>query len=124
MAAPLIITPRVEDEIGILEVSGGLMLGPSLSGLRNSARQLLDGHKLKGLIVDAHAVKQTDSAGLGELTVVYTITTKKNCPLRLVGVRPELRKVLELTRLDGLMPIAEDLETAKREMKKTPVKRA
>jgi anti-anti-sigma factor len=103
MPSLLTVTPRVEDEIGILELSGQLTLGPSLVGLRNTARQLMERHKLKGLVLQVGGVTQTDSSGLGELTVVYTIAKKKGCPLRLTNVRPELRKLLEMTRLDGLL---------------------
>jgi len=120
----LTVTKRVEDDIGILELSGALTLGPSLVGLRNNARQLIEGHKLHGLIVQVGAVTQIDSSGLGELTVVYSFATKRGCPLRLVNVKPELRKMLELTRLDGLLPSAGDISAAKNEMRKNSAKRA
>jgi anti-sigma B factor antagonist len=115
---PLTVTKRVEDDIGILELTGALTLGPSLVGLRNNARQLVESQKLHGLIVQVGAVTQIDSSGLGELTVVYSFATKKGCPLRLVNVKPELRKMLELTRLDGLLPSTADISSAKNEMKK------
>jgi anti-anti-sigma factor len=121
---PLTVTQRVEDDIGILELSGALTLGPSLTELRNKARQMLEGNSLKGVIVHAGAVTQTDSSGLGELTVVYTLATKKGCALRLVNVKPELRKILQLTRLDGLLPSAADIASAKSEMRKTTAKMA
>ncbi len=120
----LTVTKRVEDDIGSLELSGALTLGPSLVGLRNNARQLIEGHKLHGLIVQVGAVTQIDSSGLGELTVVYSFATKRGCPLRLVNVKPELRKMLELTRLDGLLPSAGDISAAKNEMRKNSAKRA
>jgi anti-anti-sigma factor len=115
---PLTVTQRVEDDIGILELSGTLTLGPSLAGLRTTARQLIQSQKLRGLIVQVGAVTQTDSSGLGELTVVYTLATQKGCPLRLVNVRPELHKLLELTRIDGLLTTSGDLASAKSEMRK------
>ena len=115
---PLSVAQRIEDEIGILELSGPLTLGPSLVELRNNARQLIDGQRLRGVIIQVGAVTQTDSSGLGELTVVYTLATKKGYPLRLVNVRPELRKILELTRLDVLLPSASDLSSAKMEIRK------
>jgi anti-anti-sigma factor len=115
---PLTITQRVEDEIGVLELSGPMTLGPGLVEVRNKARQLLDTQNVKGLIVDVGAVTQTDSSGLGEFTVIYSLVTKKGYPLRLVRVKPELRKILELTRLDGLLPTTADVSSAKAEMRK------
>ena len=58
-----------------------------------------------------------DSAGLGELTVVYSLCTRKNCALILVGVPNQLRQMLDLTRLDALLPSAADIEAAKRIVK-------
>ena len=116
---PLTITSRLEDDFGILELSGNLALGPSLVGLRNNARQLLEAQKLNGLVVNVAGVTQTDSSGLGELTVVYTWARKRNCQIRLVNVRPELRRMLELTRLDGILPSAPDLSAAKNEMRRS-----
>ncbi len=120
----LTIAERLEDDIGYLELSGQLTLGPALAELRSKARKLIEGNKLKGLIVQVGAVTQTDSSGLGELTIIYTLATKKSCPLRLVNVQPDLRKILELTHLDGLLPSAEDVATARSEMKKGSFKTA
>jgi anti-anti-sigma factor len=114
----LTISQRLEDDIGVLEISGPLTLGPSLAELRTNARQLIESNNLKGLVLHVGSVTRTDSSGLGELTVVYTLSSKKRCPVRLVGVRPELRKMLELTRLDGLLPVAPDIAAAKAEFRR------
>jgi hypothetical protein len=42
---------------------------------------------------------------------------KQGCPIRLVEVTSHLRKMLEMTRLDALLPSAKDVATAKEEMK-------
>ena len=115
---PLTVAPRVEEDIAILELSGTLTTGPWLVEVRNKARQLMDGQKLKGLIVHVGAVTKTDTSGLGELTAVYSLASKQGCPIRLVCVRPDLRKVLELTRLDGILPSAIDIAAAKRDLKR------
>lgn len=123
MAAPITIKQRVEDGVGILELSGTLTLGPSLVNVRNTARQVL-GANVQGLIVELAAVRQMDSSGLSELTVVYTLAMLKRCPLRLVNANADLRKILAVTRLDGILPVAADLETAKTEIKKNSTRRA
>lgn len=114
---PLTITSRTEDQIGVLELSGTLKLGPTLHELRNKARELVEGKKVKGLIVEVSEITQTDSSGLGELTAVYSVASKKHCPMRLVGVSPELRKLLTFTRLDGVLPSSPDIASAKRDFK-------
>jgi anti-anti-sigma factor len=114
----------MEENVGILELSGALTLGPSVMALRKDARQLIKANTLAGLIVDMGAVTQTDSSGLGELTLVYTLAAMNHCPLRLVKVRPDLQKMLAITRLDGILPMAEDVESAKSELIKMRSKQA
>ncbi len=113
----LSIKSHVEDDFGILELAGQLTLGPGLSILRDDARKVLGTKKLSGLILHVSQVTQADSAGLGELTLVYTLASKRGCPIRLVQVTPHLRKMLEVTHLDGLLPATEDIGMAKAEMK-------
>jgi len=111
------IKSRVEDGFAILDLAGQLTLGPGLPSLRDGARKILSGNKPAGLILRVCDITQLDSAGLGELTVVYTLATKRGCPLRLVEVSPALRKMLEVTRLDGLLPSAANVSQAKAEMR-------
>ena len=113
---PLTISVRVEDSFAILDLSGGLTLSPSLSTLREVARNALQRNKIDGIILCVSQITATDSAGIGELTIVYTISMKRSCPIVLVGVSPSLGKMLELTRLDGILPSAGDIASAKRLM--------
>jgi anti-anti-sigma factor len=114
----LSVNSWTEDDFAILDIGGTLTLGPSLSALREAARQLLTSTaKPAGMIVRVAGVTATDSSGLGELTVIYTLATRRGCPIRLVEVSSNLNKMLELTRLDGLLPTSTDVAHAKAEMK-------
>lgn len=115
MATPLSISSRLEDGLAVLDVAGDLTLGPSLTGLREAAKKALEAQKLRGMVLRVAGVTTTDSAGLGELTVVYTFASKRDCPLALVGVTPSLRKMLEMTHLDALLPSAADVSSAKKQ---------
>jgi anti-anti-sigma factor len=110
----LSVASRVENEIGILDLEGTLTLGPTLRSVRETARELLKGSKLNGLIVTVADVTATDSAGLGELTVVYTFASRSSCKVALAGPNSKLGAMLEVTRLDGLLPMANDLAAAKK----------
>lgn len=114
---PLSISSRVEDNFAVLELAGALTLGPSLSSLRETARRTLDESKLSGMILRVADVTTTDSAGLGELTVVYTFASKRRCPIMLVEVSSTMRKMLEVTHLDALLPSAADVHSAKKQLK-------
>lgn len=111
---PLSVKPRIENEIAILELEGPLTLGPSLHALRDTARDVLAREGLRGVIVDVTHINATDSAGLGELTVVYTFSSRRQCRVMLAGASQALRTMLEVTHLDGLLPNALDLSAAKK----------
>jgi anti-sigma B factor antagonist len=112
----LTVTHRVEDGFGILHLVGSLTLGPSLNGLRESAKQLLAGAKLNGLILQVGEVTSVDSAGLGEMTVVYNFANRQRLGIRLVGSTQSLLKMLDMTRLEELLPPSKDMPSAKREL--------
>jgi anti-anti-sigma factor len=112
----LTVTQRVEEAFGILHLAGSLTLGPSLNALREAARQLLANGKLSGLILEVSEVTNVDSAGLGELTIVYNFANRQRLGIRLVGSTPALLKMLDTTRLEELLPPSKDLPSAKREL--------
>ncbi len=116
MKMALQVTSKTEESFGILNLTGSLTLGPSLGALREAALEVLSGGKLSGLILRVGEVTTVDSAGLGELTVVYTFASKQKCPIRLVEVNPSLHKILEMTRLDELLRAAADVASAKKQL--------
>ncbi len=114
----LTIDHHMDEEFAVFELEGSLTLGPSLVSLRNAAREMVCKPKITGIILDVGKITSVDSSGLGELTIVYSSANRHNCPMRLVGVNPNLKKMLEMTHLDGVLTSSGDLATAKRELKK------
>jgi anti-anti-sigma factor len=111
------VKTRSEDDFAVIELSGPLTLSPALSSLREAARKILGMPKVFGLIVHVAGVTIADSAGLGELTIVYTFASQRACPLRLVGATPGLRKMLEMTRLEDLFLPVDSVLIAKKQMR-------
>jgi anti-anti-sigma factor len=109
----LSITSRPDRNIQVLTVTGNLTLGPNLKSLQHAARAAIEATSPEALILDVSGLRYADSAGLGELTVVYSICSRKNCVVVLTGVPNQLRQMLDLTRLDELLPAASDIETAR-----------
>ena len=88
-------------------LSGGL--SPCLTGLPARIFYPLDlqhcqKRRVSGLRLHMARVNAIDSAGLGELTVVYTMASKHRCPILLITVSPSVRRMLELARLEDLLP--------------------
>lgn len=115
----LTIGRRTEEGVVILELEGALSLGPSLVSLRNAAREVLTTPQLGGLILDVHRITSVDSSGLGELTIVYSSTSRHGCRMILVGVSPSLHKMLQMTHLDAVLQSAADIPAAKKRIKES-----
>lgn len=113
---PLTVNSRIEEGFAVIELSGALTLGPHLPALRRTARELLERNPVSGLILQVSGLTATDSSGLGELTVMYSFASRRKCPILLVGVGPMLRGMLEMTHLDGLLPAAPDMASAKKQL--------
>jgi anti-anti-sigma factor len=110
----LSIASRLDRNVHVLTVTGNLTLGPKLKSLQQAARAAMEPNAPEALIIDVSGIRYADSAGLGELTVVYSICARKDCVVVLTGVPNQLRQMLDLTRLDELLPAAADLEAARR----------
>jgi anti-anti-sigma factor len=113
----LTVTSALEDNFAILQLTGSLTLSPSLGSLRQAAKDALSAKRLSGMILGVSGITMTDSSGVGELTVIYTMATRGGCPLMLADVPKGLRNILEMTRLDALLPSADGIEAAKQKLR-------
>lgn len=109
---PLAIESKSDGKVPVYTLKGPLTLGPTLGALSQRIRKELESAPA-GLVLDVSQVTIVDSAGLGELTMVYTLAARRNCAVVLAGVPTTLRHSLELTRLDLLLPSAADVAAAK-----------
>ena len=114
---PLTVESRLEDDIAILELAGSFTLGPALASFRTATQNLLGSAKLRGIVLVISGLTAVDSSGLGEFTFLYTSASRRGCALCIVGPNQLLRGMLEITRLDALLPEAPDLETAKNQLR-------
>ena len=91
-----------------------MTLGPTLSVLSQRIRKELETSPPIGIVLDVSQVTTVDSAGLGELTMVYTLAARRNCAVVLAGVNKSLQHSLDMTRLDQLLSAAPDVAAAKK----------
>lgn len=92
----------------LLEVAmrGRLTLGPRLSAAgRDIAARAAGG---VGVVLDLSGIEDVDSAGLGELVILYTVVSETRGRLCLLRPAGKIVKMLEMTRLTGLLPQFED----------------
>jgi len=64
------------------------------------------------LLVDMRRVNFLDSSGLGALVRAMTNSQKEGGQTKLLGAGPQVRKLLEMTKLDSVLENFTDMETA------------
>jgi anti-anti-sigma factor len=89
-----------------------LSIGPGLSVLSAQAKAVLASSSPSALILNLESIASIDSAGLGELMNVYTITAKQTCKLVVAAAAPQARNLLQFTQVDRLIPCFFDERTA------------
>ena len=57
--------------------------------------------------------EEVDSAGLGELVILHTVAGQHGCRIALVRPSLRFRRLLETTKLIGLLPPFDDAEAAR-----------
>jgi len=100
-----------DGHVTILTVEGDLVIGESESLFKRTVTRLLEEGKVH-LLVDMRKVGFLDSSGLGALVRAMTNAQKEGGNTKLLGAGPQVRKLLEMTRLDSVLENFTDLETA------------
>jgi anti-anti-sigma factor len=99
--ADFVVNTRAGDP-GVLVVSGELDIA-TVDQLATLARAALDS-AASVLVIDFSGVTFVDSTGLGALVRIRNEAERNGKRVDLVGVRREVRRVLELTGLSELFP--------------------
>lgn len=96
------VAERSPDRPGVLLVSGELDIA-TVDQLVGEARAALES-ATSVLRIDLAGVTFVDSTGLGALVRVRNEAEQQGRHVDLVGVRPEVRRVLDLTGLSEIFP--------------------
>ncbi len=108
---------RTHGNIQVIDVEGEMDLY-NADRLRAVFAKLVE-RKVKAFVVNLEKVTYIDSSGVGVLITIFSSTKQNRWPLRIAGVQSPVRKVLDLTRLSGYLPIAASVEEAVRGMEGT-----
>jgi len=107
-SAPMTIDIERHGEVCILRCKGRFVAGLDLEFIRKKLDDIKERNCSK-VLVDFQAVPVIGSAGLGFLVSVYTSIVKNSGGrFVLVGVVPKVSHVLELTRLNTVIPLEKD----------------
>lgn len=93
----------------ILHCEGDILVGRSLSALRNAVFCELD---QRSIVLDVGNVQRIDAGGLGMLVFLHTCTHGLGSELRLVRPSAQVAELLELTNLTSVFTIGPAAEAA------------
>ncbi|HKR25806.1 MAG TPA: STAS domain-containing protein [Acidobacteriaceae bacterium] len=94
----------LSDRAAIINLSGSMTARSPLKNLEMQIEETM-AQGVVHLILDVSNVDFVDSAGLGVLVHAYNKLRQKGGSLRLCGVQPRLRKILQTTHTDKLLPV-------------------
>ena len=105
------LTTREDGDITILTVTGDLVIGEAETTFKKTITRLLEEGRVN-LLIDLSAVGFLDSSGLGALVRALTQSQKEGGQAKLLNAGPQIRKLLQMTKLDSVFEIHDDMEAA------------
>jgi anti-sigma B factor antagonist len=105
------LATREDGGVTIITVNGDLVIGDAESNFKKTVTRLLEEGKVN-LLIDLSAVGFLDSSGLGALVRALTNSQKEGGQTKLLNAGPQIRKLLQMTKLDSVFEIHEDMEAA------------
>jgi anti-sigma B factor antagonist len=105
------LTTREDGHVTIMSVRGDLVIGEPETTFKRTVTRLLEEGKVN-LLVDLSEVGFLDSSGLGALVRAMTNSQKEGGQTKLLNAGPQVRRLLEMTKLDSVFEIHDNLERA------------
>jgi anti-sigma B factor antagonist len=105
------IKEKIENHVGVLEISGKMMGGPETTELHEKVRSLI-GDGIKKVVIDLKDVKWMNSSGLGVLMACMTTLKNTNGMLKLANVTEKIESLLIITQLIKIFETYESVERA------------
>jgi anti-sigma B factor antagonist len=102
------VSSRSQGDVTVLALAGEIDLytAPRLQAELTAA---LAAAKSAQIVVDMSAVEFCDSTGMNVLLAAHRLATEKGGDLTLAAPRPPVRKILEVTGLQSVFTIHDDL---------------
>lgn len=105
------ITVRQNGTVAILDLDGPLGIGESRAALGQQIDDLLAAGARK-IAINLSKVPFVDSTGIGALVNAHTAVQAAGGKCKVFSVHPHVTKVLAMTRVDTVLDVVRDEETA------------
>ena len=106
----MFIEVKQKAEVCLLRCEGRFVTGTDPEYLRVKGNEIkrLD---CKKILADFREVSDIGSAGIGFIVGLYTFTRNSGGRFILVGLRPRVREVFDVTHVSTIIPVAADIES-------------
>jgi anti-sigma B factor antagonist len=106
----LSVEARNQGDIIIVHCQGRIVYRDEAAALSRLVDDILhDGSKL---LLDLSGVTSMDSAGIGELALLYTLAQERNAQLKCAGANDLVSTLLDLTNLHSVLDVHDTVEDA------------
>lgn len=102
-------TRRIAPDITVLELTGTIALGRESQRVEAVVQDLLR-QDAKKIIFDLSRVGHIDSTGIGILAYCFGTLNRCGGELRIAGASGKVRHLLQITRLDKVLPLNDSVE--------------
>jgi anti-sigma B factor antagonist len=110
VSGQLDIQLRRSGTIYVIDVKGEMDLFNSFK-LKDIVKALIE-RDVRQYIINLGELEYIDSSGIGAILFVYGELRKRSMALVVAGARGSVKRVIELTKLIGYLPLAADLNEA------------
>lgn len=104
----MVIEVKKRDEVCYLRCEGRFVAGTDPQYLRVK-RDEIKGLNCKEVLADFSEVSDVGSTGIGFIVGVYTSTLDLGGRFIVVGLKPRVREIFDLTRVSTVIPLAADI---------------
>lgn len=104
-------TKRIAPDITLLELAGKISLGRESQKIETVVQDLLRQNDNK-IIFDVSRVDHMDSTGIGILAYCFGTLNRSGGEMRITGASGKVLHLLQITRLDNVLPLCGSIEEA------------
>jgi anti-sigma B factor antagonist len=104
-------TKRIEPDITLVELAGKILLGRESQRIEALVQDLLRQNEKK-IILDITRVDHLDSTGIGILAYCFGTLNRIGGEMRIAGAQGKVLHLLQITRLDKVLPLYSSVEAA------------
>ncbi len=105
-------TKRIAPDITLLELAGKISLGRESQKIETVVQDLLRQNEKK-IIFDVSRIDHMDSTGIGIMAYCFGTLNRCGGEMRITGAAGKVLHLLQITRLDSVLPLCKSIEEAR-----------